>query len=128
MIKKLFYWVPAILYMAVIYYLSCSAAPEPAKAMPIYRYIKTIHIIEYGLLSVLMFFALAKSADRPSGWKFVYAAALTYIYGLTDELHQVFVPSRSGQLTDTIANLIGICLFLALIRTAIKTGKSSSNG
>ncbi len=105
--KKFIYWIPAILYMALIFYMSSHPAPEAAREVPIYFDIKIVHIVEYAILSLLFFFALDRTARIPLVWKLIYAVALTYLYGLTDELHQVFVPFRSGQLIDTMANLIG---------------------
>lgn len=125
MIKKLLCWLPAVLYMILIFYLSSYPAPPPAKAMPIYFDIKLIHIIEYGVLSALIFFALNRTTKISLTWQIIYSITLTYMYGLTDEFHQIFVIGRSASLIDTIANFIGASLFQALIFFFMR-GKRSS--
>jgi len=96
--------------MALIFYLSSSPPPQAAREVPIYFDIKLIHVVEYGVLNLLVFWALDKTSDIPFIWKIIYSVAITILYGLTDELHQIFVPGRSGKLIDIAANLIG-CIF-----------------
>jgi VanZ family protein len=115
MLNNIKYWIPAILYMALIFFMSSHPTPEPVRAVPIYFDIKVVHIIEYGILSALIFYSLNKTTKIPLIWQLIYAVALTYIYGLTDEFHQVFVPGRSAKLTDTIANFIGASITQATI-------------
>ena len=110
-LRIILYWLPAFLFMALIFYMSGNPAPEPVKAVPIYYEIKLVHIVEYGTLCALIFYALYKTAKIPLNWQIIFSVTLTYIYGLTDELHQVFVPTRSGKLVDTVANLIGSAIF-----------------
>lgn len=93
--------------MALIFWLSSSSPPPPAKAVPVYFDIKLIHIMEYGVLSLLVFWALDRTTSTPFVWKIIYSISITMLYGLTDELHQVFVPGRSGKLIDITADLIG---------------------
>ncbi len=123
-LKPLIAWLPATLYMCLIFYMSSHPAPAPIKAVPIYYDIKLVHVIEYGVLSGLIFFGIFNTYDIPLSWMSIYSITLTYIYGLTDELHQVFVPSRTGRLTDTIANFIGAIIFQAVIYSFVKKRKS----
>lgn len=108
--KKLIYWLPAVLYMALIFYMSSNPAPEAIRRVPIYFDIKIVHIVEYAVLSLLYFFALDRTAKIPLTWKLIYSIALAFLYGLTDELHQVFVPARSAKLIDAFADLIGAAI------------------
>ncbi len=114
-IPKFAYWLPAVFYMALIFYLSSSPPPQAARDVPVFFDIKLIHIMEYALLNFLIFFAIDKTSDIPFLWKAVYSVAVTMMYGLTDELHQVFVPGRSGRLIDIAANLIGCAAAQACI-------------
>ena len=54
------------------------------------------------------------SLDGPFG-KAWFASAL---YAVTDEIHQHFVPGRSGEITDVLIDSIG-CLIGALIMSSI---------
>lgn len=107
LVRNFLYWLPSILYMALIFYLSSYPPPEPVKSAPIFFDIKLVHIIEYGILNLLLYWAIDKTIDIPDNWKIIYSIALTILYGLTDELHQVFVPGRSGRLIDIVANFFG---------------------
>lgn len=126
--KKAIYWAPAILYMALIFYMSSFPAPEAAGAFPIYFDVKAIHIVEYGVLTYLLFFALDKTTEISFAWKIVFSIALSYLYGLMDELHQVFVPRRSAALIDTVANIIGVgfTAFLLALKNA-STGREKNH-
>lgn len=121
MVKKALVWIPVLLYMALIFYLSSQPAPEQIKAVPIYCDIKIVHVVEYGILSLLFFFGIFKTAKIPLIWICVFSVVLTYIYGLTDELHQVFVPTRSGCPVDTLANFIGALLTQGIILGILRT-------
>lgn len=48
------------------------------------------------------------------------AILVSAIYAVSDELHQVFVPGRAGQLTDFLIDLLGIVLAVVIYQ-AIKT-------
>lgn len=66
------------------------------------------HLIAYAVLGALIWRAL----DRVSvGWGRVGAAvALATAYGVTDELHQLYVPGRDFDLVDLGANALGAAL------------------
>lgn len=97
--------------MALIFVLSSFPAPEPLRKVPIIYDIKLVHIVEYGILSLLYTFALTKTTDLPIKKIFWYAILLAFFYGLTDEYHQSFILNRTCKTTDAIGNLIGACLF-----------------
>ncbi|MCX5749752.1 MAG: VanZ family protein [Candidatus Saganbacteria bacterium] len=117
--KKTIYWIPALLYMAMIFYLSSGAPPEPAKHAPMLVHIKLVHIIEYSALYALIFFAVRMSCKIPYNWQVVYCVFLTYIYGLTDELHQALVRGRTASLIDCFTNLLAAALMQAALSAAL---------
>ncbi len=110
MSKKILYWLPAILYMALIFYLSGRPAPEAAKEIPIFFEIKLVHLFEYGILSLLIHFGLAKTTKQPLFSRFFWSILLTVLYGLTDEIHQLFVETRTASFFDLIADFLGASL------------------
>jgi len=126
-LRKLFVnavcWAPAILYMALIFHLSSGPVPEPVKHTPIFVQIKVSHITEYAILNLLLFFAIRTTTKVPYGWQAVYSIFLTYIYGLTDELHQVFVPGRSASFIDSFTNLISAVLVQGVIYLVMRRFK-----
>jgi VanZ family protein len=106
--------------MASIFFMSSGQPPEPAKHAPIFLRIKLTHFIEYAVLNLLIFFAIRTTTRIPYSWQAVYAVFLTYIYGLTDELHQVFVLGRSASFIDSFTNLAAAVTAQAVIWAAIK--------
>lgn len=112
---NILFWAPAVLYMALIFFLSSAPPPQAARTVPVYFDIKIIHIVEYGVLNLLVYWALAKTSCIAYGWRAAFSVGITVLYGLTDELHQVFVPGRSGQLVDVAANFLGCTIAQASV-------------
>lgn len=97
----------AILYCAAIFY--SSAQPDPPKPKFIFPGAdKVVHTILYAGLAA----ALALSIDRRDGQPhkgLLFAAPwlLATLYGLSDEVHQIFVPQRTFELLDLAADTLG---------------------
>tara|TARA_B100000315_G_scaffold20586_1_gene18176 strand:+ start:4911 stop:5306 length:396 start_codon:yes stop_codon:yes gene_type:complete len=103
-------WLPTIAYCGLIFYLSSQEIPIKVSLFPMQD--KAIHIIEYGVLSVLFFYSLRKSI---LGFNFktvaILAILLSGLYGISDEVHQYFVPGRESSIGDVTANFIGAAIF-----------------
>lgn len=64
---------------------------------------KVAHFTEYFILGILVFFTF-----RSYGIKNIYIMiAFCFIYSCSDEIHQLFVPGRSGNLIDVILDSLG---------------------
>ena len=96
-------WGPVILFMGIIFYLSAQPdVPIPAGTD------KSFHSIGYTILSVLIVRALAGGLPaRITVATALLAVALATAYGVTDEFHQSFVPGRTAELNDLLADAIG---------------------
>ena len=70
---------------------------------------KIAHVFEYGLLASLVYCALRKSeADtHPILTPFLIA----FLYGISDEIHQYFVPGREADVFDALADGMGPLYF-----------------
>lgn len=103
-LRRVFLWLPPVLYMAVIYHLSSKSDPLPLLTEHVWD--KALHCIEYGGLALLLCRALL---GEGCGW--AGALALAFVaasaYGATDEWHQLFVPGRSSDVHDWIADTFG---------------------
>ncbi len=93
--------------MGLIFYMSGHPAPQAVKEVPIYFDIKLVHLAEYGLLSLSYSLALFKTTKLSPLKIAMLSIICTYMYGVTDELHQMFIPERSAKFVDTVTNLIG---------------------
>lgn len=88
------------------------------------------HLTEYLLLGMLVSLSLCsiRSAKlggtvmtRALGFKIQLCALLIGIgYAVTDELHQRFVPGRSGRLSDVLLDSIGVAIGVGLISLLAK--------
>jgi VanZ family protein len=72
---------------------------------------KGVHFAEYGTLTVLLLAALVACEGASRRARAAAAIWLTLCAGLLDELHQVFVFGRSGDLADLFADGLGALSF-----------------
>jgi VanZ family protein len=83
---------------------------------------KTGHVSEYAVLAILLWRA-RESEIFPQRWNarsaFI-AATVCFLYAMTDEFHQSFVPTREASVWDVMIDTTGAVVGLALIR---QTGK-----
>jgi VanZ family protein len=136
-------WFPVAIWLAIIFVASTAIfTPEHTSAFvePILRTIapnadahtisrlhhlvrKIGHLVEYAILAALLARAtLAMRATR--GWWFVASLLLLAAVASSDELHQLFVPGRQGQIGDVLlditaglATLVPIALYRRLAVT-----------
>ena len=97
-------WLPVILWIAVIFLFS--AQPDlPSNKIYWLDFIfkKSAHLTEFGILLFLTFRALNYQLLN-------YSILFSLLYAFSDEIHQLFVPGRSGQLTDVLIDLTGIII------------------
>lgn len=97
-------WGPVIAYMALIFVASSSSDP-PA---PPHVSDKLLHLGAYAGLAVTIGRALLGGLSRRLSWRAAIATlTITTAYGVTDELHQMFVPGRSPDVYDVAADAAG---------------------
>jgi len=68
---------------------------------------KIAHCIIYGVLGFLCYRALVLSTRLRGASAVVVAMLLAMAYGVSDELHQMFVPQRSSEVLDLMADVVG---------------------
>jgi VanZ family protein len=96
-----------IAYMALIFGLS-SVSQTPAFVSGVDKY---LHAVLYSGLSALLVRALAGGWHRRLTMGTVIAAiVMTAAYGVSDEFHQSFVPMRSVEAMDVVADTVGASL------------------
>jgi Predicted integral membrane protein len=94
-------------YAALIFFLSSQSRwifelPDFFSADKIY------HLLEYGVLGVLLsrlleVYGFSSSSRKKMTWVLI----ISFLYGLSDEFHQWFVPGRSATLGDVLADSLG---------------------
>lgn len=119
------WWGPVLLYAAAIFAVSALSSPP---AMPQVRgFDKLVHLVEYAGFGALFSRAIyQRGAGRSARSSFIAAWALGTLYGLTDELHQLFVPGRVADawdlLADSAGSLCGAALHFAGFTTRERRG------
>ncbi len=110
--------------MALIFAISSIAIEAPVIDEFPFRD-KGIHFVEYGILGWLCARATAGTWPGAPRWKTAaLAATIATLWGLSDECHQFFVPGRSAEIGDAVADLLGAvagaALWNAIFRRAVK--------
>jgi VanZ family protein len=99
-VRRLLAWLPAVAWAAVIFNLS-SQSRLPGPDAP--GFDKVAHFGAYALLGWL----LVRAADR-SLLPLALGAVLGVLYGAADEIHQMYVPGRSPDVMDWVADAAGV--------------------
>ncbi len=80
---------------------------------------KGVHFVAFGILAALVFRALSPQSTggalaAATAWK---AWGITTVYAVSDEIHQTFVPSRTGSPWDVVIDAIGAGFAVVALRT-----------
>jgi VanZ family protein len=121
MSRFLRYWLPLIWYAMFIVIQSHYPTPDVVPHLPFFD--KLLHAGGYGLLGLL--FCRAYRFHWPAAPSRVLArrAVLsTVLFGVSDEIHQSFVPFRTADLGDLLADAaggaIGVIFYFVLLACA----------
>lgn len=117
------FWALSVICMGVIFYFSSRTATESSEqsgviveflqrifgenAFTDFIVRKSAHCLEYTGLCVLFNSALLFTFGKQ---KIPYAIALTSLYAITDEVHQIFIEGRSCEFRDWAIDTFGAIL------------------
>lgn len=126
--RKLKYWLPVILWMGFIFWMSTEEFTAQNTSLfiePIIRFLlpgasqhavdvihdfirKGGHVGEYFILGLLLFraFRSGSKARYPLRWA-AFALGIVILYASTDEFHQSFVPGRTPSPIDVGIDSVG---------------------
>ena len=112
-------WVPVFVWAGIIFTLSSiTYLKTELKYDLLIR--KLAHITEYFIFTFLLYRAFRGSFKINVSRLFMYPAILSFLYAISDEIHQYFVLGRSCSLKDVLFDSIGIIGFYIFIK--IKKG------
>ncbi len=98
-------WTLTIFYAGIIFlFSSMPVPPQPVKGVGYAPFIE--HIVEYSILGFLLLASL-RGSERTRGRAIIIAILVATFYGITDEIHQAFVPGRDLSIMDVLADSIG---------------------
>ena len=124
-------WLPALAWMVVIFMLSSRSGLHVSEDAAIDRPIRTVaHLSTFALLAGLILYAIV-GRGAPSLRAACGAVLLTLLYAISDELHQAFVPGRTGRLQDVGTDLVGAVIGVAIaaaVLTLLRERRSTDQG
>ena len=97
-------WIITILIAGVIFYLS-SLSFGPGKGAGILSYF--YHFLAFFWLGFFLLISLVKGKNKKLKL-FYLGVVIAILYAVSDEIHQLFVPSRFCSLTDVLTDSSGI--------------------
>jgi hypothetical protein len=109
-------WVPLVTWLGLIFWMSSRStlvaiAHDSAEELAY----SSAHLIAYAVLAWLWWRAIRP--ERQADWAGLLGAlGLTVLYGVSDEIHQLFVPGRAAQITDLLCDAGGGVAMILLIR------------
>lgn len=122
--KALRLWLPPILWMGIIFFLS---SRPTIKTTEIYwqDFIikKTAHFVEYAVLSFLYLRAFlgSKTLKKKS---FLLAFLISLVYAASDEYHQSFIPGREPRIRDVIIDSMGALFAIYMVYSKPKWARN----
>jgi VanZ family protein len=137
--RLLIYWLPPLGWMGLIFSVSADSQSFRRSSglfYPLMHWLfpgmsaetiegihfafrKCAHLTEFAILALLFWRAIRqprKKDSRPWRWDEAgLALALVFLYAASDELHQVFVPLRTGMASDVFIDSAGGAIGLLLL-------------
>ena len=119
-------WGPVVLVTALIYWASSMSDPG---APPGGLSDKALHVLVYASLGASLIRALSGAVPSRMTLRLVLIAALIgTAYGVSDELHQSFVPHRTPEWLDLVADAGGSLAGAAVLATIARLFARSRTG
>jgi VanZ family protein len=136
--SKVLAWLPTLVWLAMIAFFSTDTFSAEHTGSILERIIRAVygnlspehfrllhmfvrkaaHFTVYGLLSLLAFYSWRATLPRRAPWVFTWcllALLVTLIAGSSDEIHQMFVPSRTASPYDVMLDMMGAIFVQTLI-------------
>jgi len=101
-----YYWLPILIYCLLIFIQSSYPSIESVPELP--NIDKVFHFVAYALLGALFLRAFKTSRIKNNvKLMLILSVLLSSLYGISDEIHQYFVPYRDADLMDVLADMLG---------------------
>jgi hypothetical protein len=114
--RSVLYLFPLI-YMFLIWQQTSHFDPESVSGLSVVlsetvilaigAFLELAHLFEFGILYFLIIIAIL-SYGHLNKWKEFLAIAISLLYGLSDEIHQIYVPFRTFSFVDILKDTVGV--------------------
>lgn len=112
-------FLPAAVYAGVLFALSSQPNPLPFLPPEFLLQDKLLHGLAYAVLGALLFSGFRGTGCTPRR-AVLLSVLVASLYGATDEFHQSFVPGRSPDPLDWVADTLGAALGATAARAATR--------
>jgi len=82
---------------------------------------KTAHFSVYFILGILVLFTLREYGVKDKVW--YYAILICFLYAVSDEIHQLFVAGRSGEVLDVLLDTCGSSIAVFILKYILEKKK-----
>jgi VanZ family protein len=115
---RLLFLALSVFWAGVIFFLSSKSSLHTPALFP--GQDKLFHLIAFGILAFLSLGAMRPAASGYRSRQIWFTVVLVTLYGILDEFHQYYVPGRSVEFYDALADacgsLLGACAMYYLAR------------
>jgi VanZ family protein len=108
----------ALIWMAVIFYLSHQSSLPTPELLP--GQDKLFHALAYGVLGSLLLMSCRLGKDSYTKIQMNRSILIASLYGISDEIHQYFVPGREADVMDWVADTLGALMAVLAIAFVVK--------
>jgi VanZ family protein len=89
---------------------------------------KCAHMAEYAYGAILIYAYCLTYEKMNSKKQILFTICVTVLYAITDELHQLFVNERAGQITDVLIDAVGSVIGIGLVWIATRLVRGTEYG
>ncbi|MCI8547848.1 MAG: VanZ family protein [Bacilli bacterium] len=87
---------------------------------------KIAHFSIYTLVGLLLM-SFVSTYKLKQNIRIIISLCIGILYATSDEIHQLFIPGRSGQITDVIIDTMGVLLGIIVLLTLLEIYKKTTN-
>lgn len=113
--RKIILTLPLIIYSGIIFTLSSFPQPDFID-LGFQFWDKILHLkafFIYGLLTITAIQSIKPELSKSR--MALLTLVIGFLFGLSDEFHQYFVPGRESDIWDLAADVTGVCISLPII-------------
>ena len=125
--RRMYLYLPLGLYWLLIFVLTSIPGTHVPNLFGTSDKLK--HFAAYFVLAFLLNFALYIQKRFPllSNRAMLFTFLITLIYGIFDEVHQIFIPGRAFDWWDLVADITGSILGIFIVKIIIRNNINDDN-